>query len=146
MPNLCTSIKASWLWNYIHIYIKILPLHRFVESNIYTLIPEFHDFLNAKAMSLEEEDVTAFFAGLSSCNSDSSTGFLLLVNNAEVWFSVWESSIWGICKKHLTAYYKDNNIVHSLLSCTDVKLGLSWHWKVHVSFLQYIYSPTRYTM
>jgi hypothetical protein len=50
-------------------------------------------------MSLEEEDVIAFFAGLSSCDSDSSTGFLLLVNNTEVWLSVWESSVCGACKK-----------------------------------------------
>jgi len=52
-------------------------------------------------MSLEEEDVIAFFAGLSSCDSDSSTGFLLLVNNTEVWFSVRESSVCGACKKTL---------------------------------------------
>jgi len=57
--------------------------------------------LNAKAMSLEEEDVIAFFAGLSSCDSDSSTGFLLLVNNTEVGLSVWESSVCGACKKTL---------------------------------------------
>jgi hypothetical protein len=44
--------------------------------------------LNVKANSLEEEDVIAFFAGLSSCDPDSSTGFLLLVNNTEVWLSV----------------------------------------------------------
>ena len=52
-------------------------------------------------MSLDEEDVIAFFAGLSSCVSDSSTGFLLLVNNTEVWLSVWESSVCGACKKTL---------------------------------------------
>jgi hypothetical protein len=52
-------------------------------------------------MSLEEEDVIAFFAGLSSCDSDSSAGFLLLVNNTEVWLSVWESSDCGGCKKIL---------------------------------------------
>ena len=76
-------------------------------------------------MSLEEEDVIAFFAGLSSCNSDSSTGFLLLVNNTEVWLSVWESSDCDTCKKHLSAYYKDTNIVQSRLYCRDMKPGLS---------------------
>jgi len=90
MPNVGTAIQTSWWCNYI--YIKVLPLHRFVESNTCTPVSEFHDFLNAKAMSLEEEDVIAFFAGLSSCDSDSSTGFLLLL-------SVWESSVCGACKK-----------------------------------------------
>lgn len=76
-------------------------------------------------MSLEEEDVTAFFAGLSSCDSDSSSGLLLLVTGIEVWFSIWQSTVCGTCKENSSECDKDGKIMQCLLVCVHVKVSFS---------------------
>lgn len=112
--QLWTHKYTEWIMKYTSLY---------TVWHIHTIQPikpvsKFHDFLKAKAINLDEEDVIAFFGSFSFCGSDSSD-FLFLVSDTGVWLSVSESLVTGNCKNTIhqnTWRWKFNTV--ALISAT----------------------------